>query len=310
MAAVVVGIDVSKDSLDVVCRPSGDTFKVSRDAEGLDELAALLLPLAPSIVAMEATGGLEMLVSASLGAAGFPVVVVNPNQVRSFAQALGRRAKTDRIDAAVIAHFAEAANPVIRPLPDEATRVLVALMARRRQIVQMLVAERQRRSVLSDPRLQKSLKRLIDALEHELAVLDKDTDETVRGTPIWRARETFLRSVPGVGPIVARTLIAELPELGTLNRREIASLVGLAPYTRQSGKWRGKSFIGGGRASVRSVLYMAALAASRFNPALKAFYQKLLQGGKDKQLALIAVARKLLTVLNAITRDQTSWKPT
>ena len=309
MAAVVVGIDVSKDSLDVVCRPGGEVFKVSRDEEGLDELASILVPLEPAIVAMEATGGYEMLVVAALGAAGLPAIVVNPNQVRSFAQALGKRAKTDRIDAAVIAHFAEAANPAIRPLPDESTRVLVALIARRRQIIQMLVAERQRRLVLRQPALLKSLERLIEALERELAVLDKDIDDTVRGTPLWRAKDDLLRSVPGVGAVTSRTLIAELPELGALDRRQIASLVGLAPYTRQSGRWRGKSFIGGGRSAVRAVLYMAALTASRHNEPLRAVYQRLLANGKAKAVALIAVARRLLTILNAMVRDQKSWRP-
>jgi transposase len=309
MAAVVVGIDVSKDFLDVSWRPDGGSLRVSRDEHGLAQLIETLRPLAPVLVAMEATGGLETIAAASLGAAGLPVVVVNPAQVRSFALALGKRAKTDRIDAAVIAHFAESTNPAIRPLPDEASRLLATLLSRRRQILQMLVAERQRAHILSDPHLRKSIERLVQALLHELNVLDKDIDDSVRRTPIWRAKEDLLRSVPGIGPVIARTLLAELPELGSLDRRQAASLVGLAPFTRQSGQWRGHSFIGGGRATVRAALYMGAVSASRCNPALKAFYKRLLEAGKPRMVALIAVARKLITILNAVLRDEKAWSP-
>ena len=309
MDAIVVGIDVSKERLDVAVRPTGETFLVSRDAEGLDALIAKLTPLAPVAVAVEATGGYETVVAASLAAAGLAVVVVNPAQVRSFAQALGKRAKTDPLDAGVIAHFVEATRPQIRPLPDEETRLLADLVARRRQIVAMIVAERQRQKRLTNRRLQKSIARLLAALQKELSSLERDIDETVRGSPAWREKEDLLASVPGVGKTIARTLIAELPELGTLDRRKVAALVGLAPWTRQSGKWKGKSFIGGGRANVRAALFMGALVASRHNPVLKAFRNKLVAQGKPKIVAIIATARKLLTILNAIIRDQKPWQP-
>jgi len=310
MAAVIVGIDVAKEHLDVHIRPGGEAFRVTRDAPGLDELVNQLVPLEPVVVAMEATGGFEAIVAASLGTAGLPVIIVNPAQVRSFARALGKRAKTDPIDAAVIAHFAETTNPEIRPLPDDATRLLSDLLARRRQIIQMIVAERQRARMLTAPRLQKSVARLLKALQRELETIDKDIDDSVRNTPAWRHKEDLLRTVPGVGPTIARTLLAEMPELGTLDRREVASLAGLCPFTRQSGQWRGKSFIGGGRSNVRSMLYMGALSASRFNPVLHAFYEHMLALGKPKTVALIAVARKLLTILNAIIREEQPWLTT
>lgn len=304
---VVVGIDVSKDRLDVHIRPGGEAFVVSRDAAGLDTAIGRLQPLTPQAVAVEATGGFETVVTASLAAAGLNVVVVNPAQVRAFAQALGRRAKTDPIDAAVIAHFVEATRPAIRPLPDAETQALADLVARRRQIIQMIGAERQRekRAAL---RLKKSILRLLKALERELAIVDQDIDDAVRGSPVWRAKEDSLQSVPGIGSTIARTIIAELPELGTLTRRQVAALVGLAPFTRQSGQWRGRSFIGGGRAAVRTALYMGALVAARFNPDLKAFRDRMVAAGKPKMVALIAVARKLLTILNAILRDAKPWR--
>jgi transposase len=229
MDAIVVGIDVSKDRLDVAVRPSRETFVVGRNAEGLDALIAKLTPLAPVAVAVEATGGYETVVAASLAAAGLAVVVVNPAQVRSFAQALGKRAKSDPIDAGIIAHFLEATKPQIRPLPDEETRLLADLVARRRQIVAMIVAERQRQKRLTNKRLQKSIARLLAALQKELSSLETDIDETVRGSPAWREKEDLLASVPGIGKTIARTLLAELPELGTLDRRKVAALVGLAP---------------------------------------------------------------------------------
>jgi transposase len=308
MDAIVVGIDVSKDRLDVAVRPTGEMFVVSRDAEGLDALIAKLTPLAPAAVAVEATGGYETVVAASLAAAGLAVVVVNPAQVRSFAQALGKRAKTDPLDAGVIAHFVEATKPQIRPLPDEETRLLADLVARRRQIVAMIVAERQRQKRLTNKRLQKSIARLLAALQKELSSLETDIDETVRGSPAWRAKEDLLASVPGVGKTIARTLLAELPELGSLDRRKVAALVGLAPWTRQSGKWKGKSFIGGGRADVRAALFLGAMVAARHNPELKAFRDRLVTAGKPKLVALVATARKLLTILNAIVRDKKPWQ--
>ncbi len=308
MDAVVVGIDVSKDRLDVAVRPTGETFAVARDAAGLDALVARLIPLAPAAVAVEATGGYEAVVAASLAAAGLAVAVVNPAQVRCFARALGKRAKTDPIDAGVIAHFLEATKPEIRPLPDAQARLLADLVARRRQIVRMMVAERQRQGRLAGERLQESIARLLAALRRELSALEEDIDAAVRGSPAWRAKEDLLASVPGIGKTIARTLLAGLPELGTLDRRTIAALVGLAPWTRQSGRWKGKSFIGGGRAEVRAALFVGAMVAARHNPELKAFRDKLLAAGKPKLVALIATARKLLTILNAVLRDQRPWR--
>lgn len=305
---VFVGIDVSKDRLDVHVLPEGQAFAVARNGEGLEELNRRLAPMTPRVVGLEATGGFEQVVAASLSAAGLPLVVINPAQVRAFAKALGQRAKTDPIDAAVIARFVAATKPEVRSLPDEATRLLADLVGRRRQIVAMLAAERQREKRLTARHLARSIKRLIAALERELNAVDTEIDTAVRGSPAWREREDLLSSVPGVGPVVARTLIAELPELGSLGRKQIAALAGLAPYTRQSGRWRGKTFIGGGRSAVRTMLFMAALTARRYNPPLAAFYKRLVGAGRPKKAALIAVARKLLTILNAILKTKTPWQ--
>jgi transposase len=236
------------------------------------------------------------------------VVVVNSAQIRAFARALGKRAKTDPVDALVIARFAEATRPEIRPLPDQETQLLADLVAGRRQIVQMIGAERQRER-RAPPKLKGSIARVVSVLEQELAVLDRDLDDAMRGSPLWRAKEDLLKSVPGIGPIVARTLLAELPELGSLDRRRIAAPAGLAPWARHSGEWRGKSFIGGGRGKVRAALFVAAMVAARHNAVLKTFHQRLIAAGKAKKAALIAVARKLLTVLNAILRDNKPWSP-
>ncbi|MFZ5913927.1 MAG: IS110 family transposase [Pseudomonadota bacterium] len=308
MEVITVGIDVSKDRLDVAVRPGAQAFTVERNAAGLDQLAQRLRQLAPQIVALEATGGLETIVAAALAAAELPVVVVNPAQVRAFAKALGQRAKTDPIDAAVIAHFAEATRPQVRQLPDEATRLLADLVARRRQIIEMIGAERQRAKRMTARRLQNSIARIVKALEKELASLDDDINDAVRESPAWREKEDLLASVPGVGPVIARTLIAGLPELGRLGRKQIAALAGLAPFTRQSGQWRGRSFISGGRSSVRTALFMGAMVAKKHNPILKAFFDHLTATGKPKMVALIAVARKLLVILNAILRDNRPWQ--
>ena len=307
MDSIIVGIDVAKDRLDVALRPGGEVFVVERNAGGLELLVQRLKPLAPSLVVLEATGGFETVAAAALAAAGLPVVIVNPAQVRAFAKAIGQRAKTDPIDAAVIAHFAEATKPEPRPLADEATRLLADLVARRRQIVEMIGAERQREK-RATARIKKSIARLIKALEKELVSVNSDIDDAVRGSPAWRDKEDLLASVPGIGPIIARTLIADLPELGRLDRKKIAALAGLAPFTRQSGQWRGRSFIGGGRTSVRTALFMGAMAARRHNPILKAFFGRLVAAGKPKMVALIALARKLLTILNAVLRDQKPWQ--
>ena len=310
MDAIVCGIDVSKNRLDVAVRPTGETLAFNRTAEGIEDLVAWLRALSPKLAAIEATGGYEVVVAAGLAGAGLPVVVVNPAQVRSFAQALGKRAKTDPIDAAVIAHFAEPTKPELRQMPDEMTRLLADLVARRRQIVEMITAEGQRVRRISDNRLIKSIARLRKALEKELAELDVLIADLVSGSTVWVEKEDLLASVPGVGKVIARTLIAELPELGSLDRRQIAALVGLAPWTRQSGQWRGKSFIGGGRKSVRSSLFVGAMVAARYNPQLKRFRDKLVAAGKPKRLALVAVARKLITILNAILRGRRPWQPT
>jgi transposase len=307
MEATVVGIDVSKDRLDVSVQPAGTALSYSRDAAGIERLIGTLATVAPQLVAVEATGGFETVVAASLAGAGLPVVVVNPAQVRAFAAALGQRAKTDPIDAQVIARFAGATRPQVRALPDAATQALADLVTRRRQIIQMIVAEGQREKRAS-VRAGKSIQRLLKSLRAELSEIEGEIDESVRGSPIWREKENLLASVPGVGSGTARTMLAELPELGTLDRRQIAALAGLAPFTRQSGKWRGKSFIGGGRTSVRTALFMAAMTAMRCNPALRAFHHRLRAAGKPKMVALIAVARKLLTILNAILRDNKQWQ--
>ena len=307
-STIVVGIDVSKDRLDVAVRPSGAAFVVERNAGGLEVLIARLRELSPAIVALEATGGFETVAAAALAGAQLPVVIVNPAQVRAFAKALGRHAKTDPIDAAVIAHFVETTKPQVRPLPDQATRLLADLVTRRRQIIEMIVAERQREHRMTTPRLQKSIGRLIKALEKELASLEQDIDDAMRGSPAWREKEDLLESVPGVGAVIARTLIAELPELGTLGRKKIAALVGLAPYTRTSGKWKGKSYIAGGRPDVRCALFMGAMVAKQHNPILKAFFDRLVAAGKPKMVAIIAVAHKLLIILNAMMRDNQPWQ--
>lgn len=304
-----IGIDVSKDHLDVHVLPQETAFVVERNGKGLAELVERLRPLAPSLVAVEATGGFEMTTAAAIAGAGLPLAVVNPAQIRHYAQALGKRAKTDPIDAKVIARFAADVKPEPRALPDEQTRLLAELVGRRRQIIEMIQAERQREKRITLKRLKKSIARVIATLEKELVEIDSEIDDTVRGSPVWREKEDLLASVPGVGNQTARTLLAELPELGTLDRKRIASLAGLAPYTRQSGQWKGKSMIGGGRQSVRSALFMAAMVAGQHNPVLKAFRDRLVAAGKPKIVAIIAVARKLLTILNAILRDRKPWQP-
>lgn len=305
---VFVGIDISKDLLDVFVHPSGQSLQVENSQEGLHSLCNVLLAAKADLVVMEASGGYESLAAGMLSNAGLAVAVVNPAQVRSFAHALKQKAKTDQIDAMVIARFAEAVRPRVDALPDQQAQLLGNLITRRRQILQMVVAEQQRLSRAKEARLIKSLNRVIKALKKELGEIDGGIDQLVRSSPLWRHKEDLLQSVPGVGKIVARTLMAEMPELGQLDRRQIASLAGLAPFTRQSGKWRGKSFISGGRGSVRAIMFIASMSASRHHPQMKLFYQKLLAAGKPKMVALIAIARRLLILLNAILRDQKPWQ--
>ena len=308
MEQVFIGIDVAKDRLDVHIRPSGEAFAVARDGEGLAALVDRLRAVAPRLIVSEATGGFEQVVAGALGAAGLPIVVVNPRQIRDFARALGRLAKTDRIDAETIALFAERVQPELRPLPDAAARLLGELVARRRQVIEMIVAEGNRARLLESRRLKKRIERHRSALQDELSKIDSEIDDTIRGTPIWRENEDLLKSVPGVGNTLARTLLAELPELGSLGRKQIAALVGVAPFNRDSGTLRGKRTVWGGRAPIRASLYMAALVASRFNPVIARFYRRLLAAGKPKKLALTACMRKLLIILNAIIRDRQPWR--
>jgi transposase len=304
-----VGIDVAKDRLDVHVRPSGKAFAVARDGEGLMALLERLRALEPALIVLEATGGFETTVAAAVAGAGLPLAIVNPRQIRDFARAIGQLAKTDALDAAAIARFAEAVRPEPRPLPDDQTRLLAELVARRRQIIEMMTAERNRRSHLSRPRLIKGLDRHLAGLQKDLSEIEQEIDTTIRGTPAWREREDLLISVPGVGPNLARTLLADVPELGKLDRKQIAALIGVAPINRDSGTLRGRRTTWGGRAKVRAALYMAALVASRHNPVLAAFYNRLLTAGKPKKLALTAVMRKLLVILNAMLRDKRQWQP-
>jgi len=305
---ITVGVDVSKDRLDVHVHPDGTSFAVENSQAGAEELVGRLQGLKAERIGLEATGGYERLAVAVLAANGLPVLVVNPAQVRHYAQALGQKAKTDPLDAEVIALFLAATRPQVRPLPDPDTVLLADLVTRRSQVMGMLVAERQRHSRAPGP-IKKRIARMIRTMERELAELDADIDTTIRGTPVWRDKQDLLASVPGIGKAISRTLLAMLPELGTLDRRQIAALVGVAPFTQQSGKWRGKSFISGGRPIVRAALFMGALVASRHNPVLKAFRDKLVDAGKPKMVALIATARKLLVILNAIIRDNKPWQP-
>jgi transposase len=306
VSSIFVGIDVSKARLDVAVRPSGLRESVLNDNAGIEALIKRLREIQPALIVLEATGGLERGVTRVLTSAELPVVVVNPRQVRDFAKATGQLAKTDRIDAMVLARFGEAVRPALRPLPDEVTLELRALIARRRQITEMIVAERNRLSGAS-----KSVRKRIDAhirwLETELDRADQDLDQFIRQSPIWQENEDLLRSVPGIGPVISRSLIAELPELGELNRKQIAALVGIAPLNRDSGTLRGHRTIWGGRATVRAALYMAALVASRRTAVIRAFYKRLRSAGKAPKLALVACMRKLLTILNSMIKHKTHW---
>jgi transposase len=307
-----VGIDVAKAELVVAVRPGAESWLMPNDEAGIKRLTEQLGSSAPTLIVLEATGGYEIPCAAALAAAGLPVAVVNPRQARDFAKSTGQLAKTDRIDAGVLALFAERIQPTPRIIADEATRDLEAVLTRRRQLLDMLQAERNRLSQVlgrNQAPVKKSLKKHIAYLEREIAIADTDMGEMVRQSPMWRERDDLLQSVPGIGPVVARTLLAELPELGRLNRRAIAKLVGIAPMNHDSGVWRGRRAIKGGRTTVRSALYMAALVATRRNARIKAFYQRLLAMGKPKKLALVACMRKLLTILNHMARTGTRWAP-
>jgi transposase len=307
MEASFVGIDVAKERLDIHVRPTGEAFAVARDGEGLAVLVERLRGLTVHLVVLEATGGFETTVAAAIAAAEIPLAVVNPRQIRDFARAIGRLAKTDALDAEVIARFAETVRPEARPVPSAEAQALGELVVRRRQIIEMIGAETNRRHQLTQPRLIRGLERHLKTLQKELSELEQDIDDQIRGSPVWREKEDLLRSLPGIGPITARTLIAELPELGLLTRRKIAALVGVAPINRDSGTMRGKRHVAGGRATVRAALYMAALTATRCNPPIKALYARLRAAGKPPKVALIAAARKLLTIINAMLRENAPW---
>jgi transposase len=305
--AIYVGIDVARASLEVAIRPSGESWRVGQEEADLAALTARLRTVAPRLVVLEATGGYEIPVAAALAEAAVPVAVVNPRQVRDFARAIGQRAKTDKLDAQVLAHFAEAVRPEPRPLPDAPTQALAALLARRSEIVAMRTAEGNRaRTAL--PRVRERITAHLKWLATEQAELEAELAEQIRQNPQWRETEKILRSVPGVGPIVATTLLAKLPELGMLDRKKIAALVGVAPLNRDSGSWRGKRAIFGGRATVRRVLYMAARVAAKHNSRIRPFYQRLIEAGKPEKVALTACMRKLLTILHAMCQHRTLWQ--
>jgi len=306
-SVVFVGIDVSKAQLDVAVRPSGAEWSVPYTEAGIATLVEQLSPMRPAAVVLEATGDLEGALVSALVAVGLPVQVVNPRQVRDFARATGRLAKTDALDARLLAQFAEAVRPTPRLLPDAATQALSAVLTRRRQLLEMLTAEKNRRSSAAK-RLQKQIDAHIDWLIADLARVDAELDATIRQSPVWREQDDLLQSIPGVGPGLSRTLLAELPELGTLAPKPLAALVGVAPHNRDSGTVRGKRTIWGGRAVVRTALYMAALVATKWNPVIRAFYQRLLTAGKAKKVALVACMHKLLNILNAMVKQKTPWR--
>lgn len=306
--SLFVGIDVSKASLDVALRPGDESWQTPNDEAGITQLVKRMKPYPIELIIVEATGGWEVAVVSALAEAGLPVAVVNPRQVRDFAKSLGRLAKTDRLDARILAHFGEAIHPEPRSLPDAQARHLQALLTRRRQLIEMLVAEKNRRALIH-PDFLSDLQAHLAFLEAHLNELDQQLRGLLEDSPCWREKDDLLQSVPGVGVVTAATLLAELPELGQLDRKKIAALVGVAPFHRDSGVYRGKRTIWGGRGAVRAILYMATLSAKRFNPIIKQFYERLIQAGKPPKVALTACMRKLLTILNAMLKSGTSWQP-
>lgn len=304
---VFVGIDVSKQRLDVYVRPMGEVWSCTNDDDGHQALAVRLIAHAPTVVVLEATGGYQAAVAAALALVGLPVAVVNPRQVRDFARATGKLAKTDAIDAAVLANFGEAIKPEPRPLADEETLELQGLMTRRRQLIDMRTAEENRLQGSRVAKVRLDIEETLAWLKKRVRDVEDEIDTTIRKSPVWREKEDLLRSFKGIGPTSARTMLVALPELGKLNRREIAALAGLAPFNQDSGTFRGKRRIRGGRPEVRTILYMASLSAARFNAPIRAFYKRLVDAGKPKRVALIACARKILTILNAMVRSSTPW---
>lgn len=304
-----VGIDIAKAWLDVAVHPAGSSQRVPHDDAAVAQLVTQLQQMAPTLIVVEASGGYESALVSACAVAALPIVVVNPRQVRDFARAMGRLAKTDTIDAAVLALFADRVRPEVRPLPDAATQALAALLQRRRQLLDMLTAERQRRAQATVRDVVQSLDEHIRWLEARIKDVEADLQAAVQASPVWRAQEQLLRSVPGIGPTTALTLLTELPELGHLTRRQIAALAGLAPFNRDSGQQRGSRTTWGGRAAVRAGLYMATVSAVRCNPVLRVFYQRLRTAGKRPKVALVAAMRKLLTIVNAMVKHQTPWRP-
>lgn len=304
---VCVGIDISKAQLDIVVEPGGESLTVPYDGPGLATLITRLSQLAPRRIVVEATGGLERALLRALVDAALPIIAVNPRQVRDFAKATGQLAKTDALDAAVLARFAIVIQPPERALPDPQTQELAAVLARRRQVLAMQRAE-QNRLDRAPARVRKRIEAHLRWLSAELTRLDEDLDAMIAQSPVWREREDRLQSVPGIGPVMSRTVLAELPELGLLNRKQVAALVGVAPFNRDSGRLRGHRTIWGGRAPVRTALYMATLVATRWNPVIRQFYQRLRTAGKPPKVALVAAMRKLLTILNAMVHHGTPWR--
>ena len=305
---VFVGVDVSKARLDVAVVPGEMTWSTTNDDDGISGLVSKLKEQAPRLVLLEATGGLERRVLARLVGAGVPAMAINPRNVRDFAKSLGKLAKTDRIDAIVLARFAQAVRPPLRPVADEQTQELQAQLTRRRQLVEMIVAEKNRLAATDANKVRKLIKAHIEYLEKQLTINEYDLDQTIKQTPIWLEKVDLLESVPAIGRVTATTLVALVPELGTLGRKQISALIGVAPFNRDSGTLRGRRAIWGGRASVRAVLYMAALVGARWNPVLRALYRRLKSAGKPSKVALVACMRKLLTILNAIIRDRSPWR--
>ena len=308
-AEVFVGIDVSKARLDVAVLPNEKTWSTANDDEGISALVVKLQELAPALILLEATGGLERRALGKLAGAGLPAMAINPRNVRDFAKSLGKLAKTDRIDAIILARFAQAIQPPLRPIPDEQTQELQAQLTRRRQLVEMIVAEKNRLFATDANKVRKLIKAHIEYLQKQLSINEYDLDQTIKQSPVWLEKVDLLESAPGVGRATASTLVALLPELGMLGRKQIAALVGVAPFNRDSGTLRGHRAIWGGRASVRAVLYMAALVGARHNPVIRALYRRLKAAGKPSKVALVACMRKLLTILNAILRDRSPWNP-
>jgi len=305
---VVVGIDVSKARLDVAEVPGETRWSAPNEGAGIAGLVERVQAARPTLIVLEATGGYERAVVGALAAAGLRVVVANPRQVRAFARAVGQLAKTDALDALVLARFGAQVRPEPRPLPDEQARALDALLTRRRQLIEMLTAEKNRLAA-APAMVRRGIRRHIRWLERQVADRDGELDALIAASPAWRARNDLLQSVPGVGPVLSRTLLGELPELGRLTHKQIAALVGVAPHARDSGAWHGRRGVGGGRAPVRTALYMATVTAARHNPAIRVFYQRLRAAGKPAKVALTACMRKLLTILNAMVRAETYWQP-